>query len=86
MRASCGGSAWTLVTSACPVPCEGATCGDDQLCRVLEGGALITDCVDDPCDGAPLASCACSLCPDPAGCTIEGFTVRCDNCFGDVCP
>ena len=86
VTATCAAGAWSVRTSECSDDCNGSACGAGRLCQLLEGGAQIYQCVDDPCDGAPLEACACSVCPDPSRCELRGSTVACANCFSDVCP
>jgi hypothetical protein len=53
---------------------------------VRSGGALLTECVTNPCGEAAVeASCACDLCAGQP-CAIEELTVTCNTCSSGQCP
>jgi hypothetical protein len=86
VTAVCDGASWTVSSIPCPVACGSETCADGQLCQQNEGGAVIHLCADDPCGGAPIGECACSVCPSRDACTVHGFTIRCNTCPSGLCP
>ena len=92
-QASCRSGTWTVDTGACgTVLClagsTGATCATGQVCLVHAGGALLVDCIDNPCEPG-LVSADCSTLT--LGCTpilsiTNGLTYYCDTCpAGQTC-
>jgi hypothetical protein len=78
---------WQLdITPCAPFDCGGAQCAPGQICLEKAGGALLIECVDDPCAGQPL-TCACGADVCPGAC--QGFsdtTLHCNTCTSGVCP
>ena len=59
VTAQCLGLTWAVGETPCDTfECFGETCGPDQLCLDMSGGAAIGQCVDNPCGTAPVG-CGC---------------------------
>jgi hypothetical protein len=82
-----------VVNGACgTVTCLGAgaaggTCPANKVCMIHAGGALLVDCIDNPC-GSGLVSADCSTVT--TGCTpllstSSGLTFYCNTCPSGTC-
>ncbi len=93
-QAMCRSDKWVVVNGACgTVICLGAnlvgrTCPVNKVCLVRAGGALLVDCIDNPC-GSGLLSADCSTMT--TGCTpllstSSGVTFYCETtCPNGIC-
>jgi hypothetical protein len=88
-QARCISGTWKVETAACGiVNCSGSftNCEIGDICQTVASGALLRECVPNPCGSGPVTSqCA------PAGCSVitsltEGVTVYCNNCPQGGCP
>jgi len=85
--ATCDGGSYTVTETPCgPHGCRDTTCTAEQICVERQGGALLVDCVENPCGEDPIASsCACAAC-DGSPCTVSGRGVICNTCSSGLCP
>lgn len=91
-KAMCRSDKWVVNNGACgTVIClgvsTGKTCLSGQVCIIHAGGALLVDCIDNPC-GSGLVSPDCS--PTTQGCTAifetsSGLTFYCNTCPSGTC-
>ena len=95
VEAACNGTTYAVTYGPCEgYGCSGGgggpeeTCGADQLCYQIAGGALLVECRANPCgDGAIESSCACEDLGCPGGCSVSGRMVYCNTCPpGPPCP
>lgn len=84
---TCVDGTWVISEGACvPFDCGGSTCEPGQICVTRAGGALLTECVANPCHDSPIiADCACDACGD-LPCTLDGRGVICNTCPSGLCP
>ncbi len=89
VAAQCVGGTWTVDVTPCTgFECFAETCGPDQLCLDLSGGAEFGECVDNPCGVAPIAcDCLDAVCATRGNeCSyVGGRTFRCAPACGE-CP
>lgn len=92
-QATCRSDKWVVANGACgTVTCQGTyvsgrTCASGKVCHASVGGALLVDCIDNPC-GSGLVSAACL--GSMAGCTVifstdSGLTIYCNSCPDTTC-
>jgi hypothetical protein len=84
IEARCGREVWSVSTSTCETTvCGNYQCDAGQLCLEIQSGALMIECVENPCGTGPL-DCACAC--GGMDCTIESATkVTCRSGCTD-CP
>lgn len=89
VRAQCAANQWTVETGTCAEgECGPTQCTAGQACVVRQGGALLSDCMPNTCNG--LVTCDCVQgCFQ--GCRMEGtvgagMTVTCNTCPEGNCP
>jgi hypothetical protein len=91
--ATCTNGNWIISTAACAsVICPGPstlTCQAGQLCMVRAGGALLVECIANPC-GTGAISCNCvqsctGVCT-VIGTAQTGVTINCNTCPQGGCP
>lgn len=91
--AQCVSASWVVETSACDTfLCSGAgdECSAGQICSIMQGGAIFSECVENPCGTGPV-TCACAAPSCPGGCNVIGYagggiTVTCNTCPQGACP
>jgi hypothetical protein len=81
------GSAWKVQASACGSFACGPsglhlTCGPDEICEIVQGGAVQAHCKANPC-GEHAIDCSCAPCSS-GSCSVVRFTEYCTTCQG--CP
>lgn len=86
--AICLASGWTLEARPCTSFFCTEECQPGEICRVLQGGAYLAECIPNPCGTGPV-TCQC-VSPGCGPCWVNdssgGITVTCDTCPDGACP
>jgi len=91
--AQCTQGTWFVDTGACgeAVNCSAGSdvCAAGEICLVMAGGALLSECVPNTCDGEAVTCDCIESCVGecPVYGTVEmGITITCNTCPSGLCP